>query len=265
MIPKIIHYCWFGGSELPSLAQKCISSWRKYCPNYEIREWNETNYDYKKNQYMKQAYEMKKWGFVPDYARLDIIFQYGGVYLDTDVEIIKPIDELLKLEAFMGLEVPGVVALGLGFGASPFNPIIWEMKEVYEDLKFIKADGELNTLPSPYYQSQVLERYGLDKVNQQQNIMGIQIFPTEFFCPKNFKTGKLELTGNTYSIHHYDASWLDEHQKYTLILRWKLSTNLPTSVATFFATLIASLKYKGIKTTILKTIAYCKRRRIHKD
>ena len=127
MIPKKIHYCWIGGNPLPELAIKCIESWKKYCPDYEIIEWNEKNYDFRKNQFMREAYDEKKWGFVPDYARLDIIYEHGGIYLDTDVEIIKPLDSLLKEQGFAGMEQPGIVALGLGFGAEPKLPLIKEL------------------------------------------------------------------------------------------------------------------------------------------
>ena len=118
MIPKIIHYCWFGGTEIPEADQKCMASWRKYCPDYTIMRWDESNYDYTKNQYMREAYEAKKWGFVPDFARLDIVYTYGGIYLDTDVEIIRNIDDLLVNSAYMGFESGGAaVNPGLGFGA----------------------------------------------------------------------------------------------------------------------------------------------------
>ena len=106
MIPKIIHYCWFGGAELPEKDRKCIESWKKFCPDYQIIEWNENNYDVTKNTYMYQAYQAKKWGFVPDYARLDIIYQHGGIYLDTDVELVKNLDSLLENDAFMGFVSP---------------------------------------------------------------------------------------------------------------------------------------------------------------
>ena len=143
MIPKKIHYCWFGGNPLPELAQKCIASWKKYCPDYEIIEWNETNYDITKNNYMNQAYENKRWGFVPDYARLDIIYTHGGIYLDTDVELIKPIDELLTLKAFAGVEQNSeYVALGLGFGAEKEHPTIKALRDYYDTLSFVE-NGEL--------------------------------------------------------------------------------------------------------------------------
>ena len=153
MIPKIIHYCWVGRSPKPESVLYCIESWRKYCPDYTIIEWNEDNYDFTKNKYMKQAYEKRKWGFVPDYARLDIVYNYGGIYLDTDVEIISNIDHLLDNVAFMGFENTGdgkyFVNCGQGFGAVPNNEVIGLMRDNYDDLEFIKKDGTLNMLPSP--------------------------------------------------------------------------------------------------------------------
>lgn len=126
-IPKIIHYCWVGGANKPKSVQYCIDTWKKYCPDYEIIEWNEDNYDFSKNQYMKEAYNSKKWGFVPDYARLDIIYQHGGIYMDTDVEMVASLDSLLEYEGFFGFENTGngqfYVNCGHGFGAVPNHPI----------------------------------------------------------------------------------------------------------------------------------------------
>ena len=159
MIPKIIHYCWVGNSPKPKSVLYCIESWRKYCPGYEIREWNESNYDFSKNGYMKQAYEAKKWGFVPDYARLDIIYKYGGIYLDTDVELIKSLDELLNQTAFMGFENTGdgefFVNCGHGFGAEPHNKIIGAARNLYDHIQFINDDNTYNLLPSPHYTTQI--------------------------------------------------------------------------------------------------------------
>ena len=147
MIPKIIHYCWFGGNPLPPSAEKCIESWKKFCPDYEIRRWDESNYDITKNQYMQEAYQCKKWGFVPDYARLDIIYDHGGIYLDTDVEIIKTFDELLDCVAFGGVEQESpYVALGLGFGAEKGNDIIRQLRDKYDELHFME-DGQMNLTP----------------------------------------------------------------------------------------------------------------------
>ena len=149
MIPKIIHYCWFGGNPLPELAQKCIASWKKYCPDYEIIEWNEANYDVSKCAYMKEAYQAKKWGFVPDYARFDIIHNHGGIYLDTDVEIIRSLDGLLENRAFMGFESENYVNPGLIIGGEAGSGEMECIMRWYETHHFMKESGEIDLTASP--------------------------------------------------------------------------------------------------------------------
>lgn len=212
-IPKIIHYCWFGGAPIPEKDKACIESWRKFCPDYEIIEWNESNYDIAKNRYMKEAYDVKKWGFVPDYARLDIVYTHGGIYLDTDVEIIRNMDPLLEDEAFMGFEDGKFVALGLGFGAAKGNQHIKTMRDVYEGVSFINPDGSFNTLPSPHYTTEYLLEKGLKQNDAFQQIEGISIYPKAYFCPRDYYTGAMNLTENSYTIHHYNASWLSDKEK----------------------------------------------------
>lgn len=225
MIPKIIHYCWFGGNDIPEKDKKCIESWKKYCPDYKIIQWNESNYDITKNQYMKECYESKRWGFVGDYARLDIIYNYGGFYFDTDVELIKPIDELLNLKGFAGFEVGSndkkYVALGLGFGAEAQNEIIGKMRDEYKNAQFVRNDGSLNLLPSPHYSTKVLENYGLICDGNMQDINGFRIFPEEYFCPLSPLDNILRKTNNTYSIHLYSASWMTEDDR----IRFKYVNN----------------------------------------
>lgn len=225
-IPKIIHYCWVGKAPKPESVQYCINSWKKYCPDYKIIEWNEENYDFSKNQYMKEAYESKKWGFVPDYARLDIIYNYGGIYFDTDVELVSNIDMLLENDAFMGFENTGdgeiFVNCGHGFGASKGNEIIKKERDEYENVHFINKDGTLNMLPSPHYTTKVLCEYGLIRKNTDQNINNIKIFASDVLCPKNFRTGKIHKTKRTLSIHHFTASWLDEKIKKELLHEQKI-------------------------------------------
>ena len=222
MIPKKIHYCWIGGNPLPKSAKKCIASWEKYCPDYEIIEWNETNYDFKKNQYMKEAFEAKKWGFVPDYARLDIIYQYGGIYLDTDVEIIKSFDQLLSNKGFAGFENPEFVALGLGFGAEAGNPVIKALMDSYDDLHFVNHDGSLNMIASPELNTTALENIGLNRNGEIQTIGNcFTVYPSDWFCPKSLYDGIIRKTENTYSIHHFDASWFDNASKKEQLERWK--------------------------------------------
>lgn len=226
-IPKIIHYCWVGGAPKPKSVITCIESWKKYCPDYEIIEWNEDNYDFHKNKYMNQAYENKKWGFVPDYARLDIIYEHGGIYLDTDVELIKNLDDLLQYDAFMGFEETGngeyFVNCGHGFGAAPHHEIIKEARDLYDSLSFIKEDGSLNMLASPYYTTLSLKKFGLVQQNRQQELDHMIVFASDVLCPKNFMTGKIHLTKNTVSIHHFTASWLDDKIKKDLEKQQKYS------------------------------------------
>ncbi len=133
MIPKVIHYCWFGGGEKSRLMKKCIKSWKKYCPDYEIIEWNEDNFDVNGIEFTKGAYNAKKWAFVTDYARLDIIYKHGGIYLDTDVELLKPLDELLKYKGFFGFEEMGMVNTGVGFGAEKGNLLVKQMRDDYNN------------------------------------------------------------------------------------------------------------------------------------
>lgn len=221
MIPKKIHYCWLGGNPLPESAKKCIKSWKKYCPDYEIIEWNETNYDFTKNKYMKEAFEAKKWGFVPDYARLDIIYQHGGIYLDTDVELVRSYDELLSNQGFVGFEDNQFLNLGQGFGAEPGNSMIKNLMDSYEKLSFLNPDGSLNMTASPELNTEVFAREGLILDGSMQEIAGFRFLPPDYLCPKSLNDGIIRKTSNTYSIHHFDASWFDEKQQREKMDRWK--------------------------------------------
>lgn len=206
-IPKIIHYCWFGENPIPEHNKKFMESWKKFCPDYEIKEWNESNYDITKIGYTKNAFDHKQWAFVSDYARLDILYEYGGIYLDTDVELIKPLDDLLNLTGFMGFDHLGLCNTGNGFGAIPKLPIIQELRNDYESINCIKENGDFDQTTCPIFQTEFLLKKGLRKDNSLQEIDGLTIFPIEYFCPKNSITGEIHLTKNTYSIHHFDGSW----------------------------------------------------------
>lgn len=214
-IPKVIHYCWFGRGRIPVHYRAWMESWKKFCPDYEIVEWNEDNYDVTKNDYMLQAYEAKRWGFVPDYARLDILYQYGGIYLDTDVEMLQSLDNLLHQEAFAGFEdaTGANVALGLGIGSIPLNPLLKEMRDGYENLLFQKPDGSLNLTPSPYYQTQVLLQHGLKRNGKFQQLPHINLYPKVFFSPKNKYNREVRTNEHSYLLHHFDASWMKGKSK----------------------------------------------------
>ena len=214
MIPKIIHFCWFGGNPIPDEYKKYMASWTKHCPDYEIVRWDDSNYDITKNPYMHEAYKAKKWAFVSDYARLDIIYNHGGIYLDTDVELLRNIDDLLVYEAFAGFEDGKHIALGLGFGAVKGHSTVKELRDIiYDSLVFLKKDGTYELTPSPKHQTTCMTSKGLAPNNKKQVVAGITILPTEYLCPKDYATGRLKKTKNTYSIHHFSASWFSEEER----------------------------------------------------
>lgn len=225
MIPKIIHYCWFGGNPLPKSAQKCIDSWKKYFPDYEIKEWNESNYDVNKILYTKEAYEAKKYAFVSDYARFDILYTYGGVYFDTDVEVIKPFDEILKNGAFMGCETDSnenehiSINPGLGVAVAPGQEIYKQILDAYSTFKFLNEDGTYNTTTIVKYTTDILLKNGLSDERGIQKVSGITIYPKEYFNPLDDLTGRLKIGGNTHSIHWYSKTWLSKSE----ILRSKIT------------------------------------------
>lgn len=207
MIPKIIHYIWLGGNPLPKLVKKCIKSWKKFCPGYEIKLWNEENLDLKKYQFAFDAYNGGKYAFASDVFRFDILSKYGGIYLDVDVQLCKPLDSLLNLNFFTGFEKEDMVAPGLIMGAEPNNKICLDMVEIYKSKQFDSTKLNENTiciLTTKY----LGDNYNLKLTNQTQEIGdGIKIFATEYFCPKDYITRETHKTKNTISIHHYLASW----------------------------------------------------------
>lgn len=215
-IPKIIHYCWFGGNPLPDTALRCIESWKKYCPDYEIRRWDELNYDVNACDYTKEAYEAGKWAFVSDYARFDILYHHGGIYFDTDVEVIAPIDDILAQGPFMGVEQSNsgiMVAPGLGMASLPGHPIYERMLSDYRKKHFLNPDGTYNQTTVVKYTTDILLGYGLQEIQDPQCVAGIWIYPWDYFCPIEYKTGKKTITPRTRTIHHYSATWLTAEEK----------------------------------------------------
>ncbi len=213
LIPKTIHYCWFSGKEMPEGSRKCIESWEKHCPDYEIVRWDESNYDVNKNRYMQEAYERQKWGFVPDYARLDILYHYGGIYIDTDVELVRNLDELLYQQAFCGVEKWGNVNMGNCSGAVPGHPMIKKMLEEREKVSFIREDGGLNLETCGVYETRPLIREGMCVDNRVQMVSGMTVYSSDYFSPYDYMSGELNMTENTFSIHHFNGGWLDEKAK----------------------------------------------------
>lgn len=213
MIPKVIHYCWFGGGPLNDLSQKCISSWSRLCPDYRLVRWDETNYDVTKNEYMRRAYEAKKWAFVSDYARLDIVYRHGGIYLDTDVELIKPLDQVLGEKAFMGIEYSLCVNTGLGIGGEPGVELFRLLRDDYESEAFIRPDGSLNMVPCGVYQTKRLEELGYIREDRQQVVDGVTLFPSRVLASRDWYYGTLKITKETIAVHHGAATWLNPEQQ----------------------------------------------------
>lgn len=213
MIPKIIHYCWFGGESLPELTQKCILSWKKFCPDYQIMRWDESNFDYSKRQYTLEAYQAQKWAFVTDVARLEAVYHYGGFYFDTDVELIRPLEALRNDTCFMGLEQNGCVATGLGFGAERENDVIAANLALYDALRFRINDETYNLTPCVQYTTRCLEKYGPIRKDVIQTLGSVTVYPATYFCPKLRSDGKADVQPQTISIHWYNASWCTEGEK----------------------------------------------------
>lgn len=230
MIPKKIHYCWFGRNPLPESVKRCIQSWKKYCPDYEIIEWNEQNYDVNKIPFTEKANKEKKYAFVSDYARLDIIYNEGGIYLDTDVELIKDITPLLEHKCFLGMEFSGEINTGLGFGAVKKHPFIYENMQYYHNNTF-----DMNhIITCVNVTSSLLTKKGLKNIDKNQVIDDIYIYSTEYFCPLNYKSNELNITNNTYSIHHYDATWQPFHYKIKSLIKRILGKRMSSFLRAIF-------------------------------
>ena len=219
-IPKIIHYCWFGRNPLPKMAIRCISSWRRFFPDYEIKEWNEDNFDVNLIPYTRDAYAVKKYAFVSDYARFWILYRYGGIYFDTDVEVIKPMFEIVSKGPYLGIEIPGnspgqkiAVNPGLGFAVQPGNEMIKEILSQYESLPFWVSEGEQNPYSMIPLITDLLLQKGLLHSVEVQLIDDVSVYPQDYFNPLDDATGRLQITENTCSIHWYTKSWISSEQR----------------------------------------------------
>lgn len=223
MIPKVIHYCWFGGNPLPKSAQKCIASWRKYLPDYEIKEWNESNFDVNIIPYTAEAYKAKKYAFVSDYARFWILYKYGGLYFDTDVEVIKNMDDIIDKGPFMAFEdvSDGIypIAPGLVMGASPKMDFLEHIIGIYNQKSFEFGRGMDNIVTLT---TDIFIKKGLLQNNKLQKVYDYIIYPVDYFCPLCKSTGKMTITENTCGIHWYDGTWLSPKQKLAMWIKMHL-------------------------------------------
>jgi mannosyltransferase OCH1-like enzyme len=216
-IPKVIHYCWFGKQPLPTLVQKCIASWKKYLPEYKIIEWNENNFDINMMDYTREAYEAKKYAFVSDVARFYVLYNFGGIYMDTDVEVLKSLDVFLDDEAFSGFEDNLYVAPGLIYGSVKGNKVTLKLLEGYSNQKFLNQNGEFNIKTVCEYTTELLTDFGLNvkKSSEVQCLNDITIYPKTYFCPTNHSNLLTNYSKNTYTVHHYAASWTSKKNFWT--------------------------------------------------
>ncbi|MDO4782332.1 MAG: glycosyltransferase [Capnocytophaga felis] len=213
MIPKIIHYCWFGGKPKPELAEKCIVSWRKHLPNYEYIEWNENNFDFDKFPYAKEALEAKKYAYITDIVRLYVLKEFGGIYMDTDVEVLKPLDIFLNEPAFSGFESNKLLPTGI-MGAEKNSVWASEMLEYYNGRSFLSEEKHPILIPNTIIITDMMKAKGFFINNTYQKKEGyITFYPSEYFCPKDYISGKIHITENTYCIHHFSGSWLPRNRK----------------------------------------------------
>ncbi|MDD6808015.1 MAG: glycosyltransferase [Oscillospiraceae bacterium] len=205
MIPKKIHYCWFGGKALPNEVKNCIKTWEKYCPDYEIIEWNEKNFDVNTHPFLKKAYESKKWAFVSDYVRLKVVYEEGGIYLDTDVELLKNLDFLLENDFFIGVQQSQkCVTTGLGFGAEKNNQVVFNMLQKYDQIEF--NENSFTDIICPKLNNSVFLDLGYEYRDEIVNLAGGIILPPQYMDP--LAPGYFNLIcEDTISIHRYAASW----------------------------------------------------------
>lgn len=252
-IPKTIHYCWLGRNPKPASVLKCIESWKKFCPDYEIVEWNEDNLDLSANLYARRAYDQKAWAFASDYFRLWAVYHHGGIYLDTDVQLIRNLDPLLENRAYMGFENEEMLNTGLGFGAEAGSEFLGELIKLYDSLAFVNTDGSLNRTATPEYTTRVAHSFGLtNDTGRIQRVLDLTCYPREYFSPKDYFTERLHVTKNTYSIHHFSATWFTEEEQDRrkhdlLVARLRYVTYIPRSLA---EKLLGTPRYKRMVAMI---------------
>lgn len=223
MVPKKIYYCWFGKGKKSNMLKKCYKSWERYYPDFEIIEINEDNFDINCNTYVKEAYENKKWAFVSDYARLKVLYDKGGIYFDTDVEALKRIDDNILESGYLAKEAEDLINTGLGFAVYPKNKIIKYMLDDYNDIHFIKDDGSFDLTTCPIRNTQSLVKRGYIIKEKNAKVDSINVYEPEYFCGWDLNIHKKNITKNTYTIHHYEASWVEPKRRRRNKIVWKIT------------------------------------------
>lgn len=248
-IPKVIHYCWFGNSNLPDSTKKYIETWKKYAPDYKIILWNETNFDINQSEYCRSAYDNNLYAFVTDYARLAIIHKYGGIYLDTDVELLKPIDSLLDKEAFFGLEDPDAINTGLIFGAVPQQKNVGELLGIYDSLGKNIDNGNFIKKSCVKITTEYFMKLGFKRKNKYQIVDNCSIYPTDYFCPQRPGELKPIITQNTITYHHYLGSWVSDNSSKRVRENIRIERHMKQLIGIDFYEYLRT-KYKKLKSKI---------------
>jgi len=218
-IPKTIHFCWFGGSDFSPIIENCVISWKKYLPDYKIIEWNESNFDININRYVKEAYEARKFAFVSDYVRLHALYNYGGIYLDTDAEILKPLDVFLQDDGFSGFESRDRVPTAV-MGSCRKNVFIKELLDYYENRTFILENGTFDLTTNVEIITNISIKYGLKLNGKKQRISNFIFYPQKYFCPNTIEMLFSIKPRRSYAIHHFEGSWLQSSNKKNKILHY---------------------------------------------
>lgn len=253
MIPKKIHYCWFGRGEKPELAERCIASWKKYCPDYEIIEWNEDNFDINSNLYVKEAYENKKYAFVTDYVRLLVTYTHGGIYMDTDVEVIKSLDDYLHHEGVSGFENDSQIPTGLMACREGF-PLFGELLHFYDNVSFVNKDGSLNLTTNVETITNMMIKHGFIPNGQYQEVEGFALYPRNVFCPEHSKLTDKNYMKDTATIHFFSGSWKSEKTRKRESTWWWRHIIIPLSRMSGMLEKIGGKPYKWLKRNVWKCI-----------
>ncbi|WP_299216924.1 glycosyltransferase [uncultured Aquimarina sp.] len=257
MIPKIIHYCWLSGDKFPGLIEKCIATWKEKLPEYEFMLWDTNRFPLENNEWVRQAFETKKYAFAADYIRLHAVHKYGGIYLDTDIEVIKSYNSLLHLPYFVGSEGGGIIEAGV-FGAEKGSKWIADCLKHYENRSFIKQDGSYDTLTLPrIMMGNIQKNHSIiemvdpvpEELSYSKSDSELFMFPEDFFCAKNQGTGIIEKTSRTFSIHHFAMSWLPQKTTFLPNLKRKL---IRVFGVKFVLGVIGFLRLKKIKSAVSK-------------
>lgn len=261
-IPKIIHYCWFGGNPKPESVNKYIRTWEKHCPEYKIIEWNESNFDLNENIYCQEAYEAQKWAFITDYVRLKVLYEYGGFYMDTDVEMIKSLDPLRIYRAVSGYESPTRILTGT-IGSCRDNEWIGLLLRYYDNRHFLREDGTFDlTTNVKVITEMTSQKYNLSLDGKKKKFgTNMILLPFDYLCAKDLDTGEVKITENTFTVHHFSGSWLSDEDRYANQLKSEIAYILPKKYSSYLAKYISVIKYHGIIYANKQIIAWLQRKK----